>query len=111
MRQHIKIKLKKSELHALQQITCLKIMTTDPVGYKAQITYELMFEVMLQMERMLENPEQKKFTLKLTGSEAMAFIAFWMEEDLSKVPYEQVLIHRITAAIHKNHLNAKHQTS
>lgn len=111
MRQHIKIKLKRSEVEALHSICAGEMAFSDPVGYAEIITEEMMIDVIDQLEKMQANGEQKKFSLKLTGAQSMAFVAFFMRIDLKPYPFERVIIHRIFETIHKTNINAKNQTT
>lgn len=109
---HIKIKLTPSELEALHGFLMITLTFFEPVGYANMITKEVMHEVLNQLDRMIHNADQKKFTMKLTGSQALSFVAFFSKCDLSKHPYEGVLINRIIETIHKTNLNANiHHTT
>lgn len=73
------------------------------------IIFELMVEVTDRMNSMLHNLEQRKYTLKLSAAQAVAFIAFWSRINLSRHPYERVAIARIIEAIDKAYSSNKIQ--
>lgn len=105
--QKIKIKLKKSEIEALGILSFNYWCVYDPVGYGNMVTKELIWEINCRIDTMMNNSEQKKFTLNMTGSQAMAFVAFWVHIDLTRHPYERVIINRIIEMIHKTNLYAR----
>lgn len=106
MKRQIKIKLTFNELSALHQFSDAFVGWYDPVGFSNAMAKELICEINDKMQSMLINSEQKKFTLKLSLSQAMAFIAFWIKIDVRKHPYEMVIINRIIGLIHKSNLYA-----
>ncbi|TAN15160.1 MAG: hypothetical protein EPN37_10310 [Chitinophagaceae bacterium] len=101
--------MSRSELLALFNLTRGYVCNYDPVGYGNMITKELMTEIVDQMDRMLNNMDQKRYTLRLSGSQSMSFIAFWIHIDTTRHPYEMIIINRIVESIHKTNLYARIQ--
>ena len=106
---NIKIKLSKAQIDALYRITELYVTMYDPIGFKNLIVKELIIEIYLRMDAMLNNIEQKKFTIRFSGSQAMAFVAFWVSIDLTRTPYENVIINNIIEQIHQSNIYANNQ--
>lgn len=104
----LKIKLSRQEVDALFNIFFVLLTFHEAVGFKNMLIREVMLEVLNQLQRMNENREQKKFTLKLTGAQSLAFIAYCGNIELERTPYEQVIINGICSQIHKTHSNATH---
>ena len=102
MRRIIKVKLKREQLEALFLLSNFYVSHYDPVGFGNLIAKELLLEVSDRMQAMIENWEQKKFTLRLTPAQSLAFYAFWAKVDLSRHPYEMVIIYNIFESINKS---------
>jgi len=97
--QKIKIKLNRTEVTALRDFFLIPLNFMEPDGFNQMIILELMWEVTDRMDRMINNVDQKRFTLSLSGSQSMAFMAFTNMVEIERFPYEQVLVHRIVEEI------------
>lgn len=99
----IKIKLKRIEADSLQQFLDDSIAyTSADITYNEILVRELIGNLIEQLGKMLNNAEQKKFTLKLDGAHCLGFLMYVHQMDLRRFPYEGQLIRRIIEQIDRN---------
>ena len=102
---YLKIKLEKQQVHALRHHILLTIERYVHTHVCDLLIEECMREISYQLTRMLQNEEQKKYTLKLSGSHALSFLLFADEMSQTDESYIQVLIYEICEQIdrYRNH--------
>lgn len=101
--QKLKIKLARLEADCLRQF--LFSLSEDDVIKIDLVTLlnELIMEIVEQLNRMLNNVEQRKFTLKLSGAQCIAFVIFSGTMPLYRFPYEGQIVRRIIAEIDRKY--------
>lgn len=105
----LKYKISRSELEALLDLTQHVLYREVFATFGDTMVKELMIEVAAQMAEMCNRYGAKKFTLKLSPAQMLAFLAFWRKQNLIAAPYESVLIHDINKEIHKKMLEVKQE--
>lgn len=97
----IKIALPKQMMQSLNACFYDVFTFMEATNDHERLLYENMGEVWNRIASALRNPEQKKYTLTLSGAEALAWMQFFRLVPLAKGSLEAETVRRVIADIDK----------
>lgn len=96
----LKMKLLQGWMEALYTAYVAQEHLFKPENEHEELLLEHVRELLSRLSKQLGN-DQEKYTLTLTGTEAMAFLQFWMIVPVERGSLIQVVIHHIIQHIDK----------
>src|SRR4051812_10008934 len=103
----VKIKISRSELVALNDVYLSITTYAQPHDDHMRILLEHAYELRPNLQSLLGN-WQAKYTLKLRGVAALAFLQLWQRQPLVAGSLEQVTVARVIEAIDQRSKAPKH---
>lgn len=98
----VKIRLNNKEVEALYNMIFGDVVLIDPKGLGNMLVLEILTEVYTQLQKMMWNDEQKRFTLKLSPAQQVAMLIYSTTINDILYPFEAMMFRRIVEQVDKN---------